>query len=172
MLKNWIEDNRLPAVRIGRRVRVRRVDLDRMLAQGATAAAPDPAPAAPAEALSELADARQRARALLNRRSATRRPELAEGLQQLTDAVATALDLFADEPSSPPSAAKRPRRRPALQTTEPAHREDLGERLTGAKPAVSTRQPLARRGRWPLVEARRNPDVAHAGRIGHPPRHW
>jgi Helix-turn-helix domain len=35
-LRNWIDDGKLPAVRIGRRVRVRRVDLDRVLAQGAT----------------------------------------------------------------------------------------------------------------------------------------
>src|SRR5438270_11119050 len=36
-VRNWIDDGRLSAVRIGRRVRVRRVDLDRILAQGATA---------------------------------------------------------------------------------------------------------------------------------------
>jgi excisionase family DNA binding protein len=33
-LRNWIDQGQLPAVRIGRRVRVRRADLDRILAQG------------------------------------------------------------------------------------------------------------------------------------------
>ena len=33
-VRNWIDQGRLPAVRIGRRVRVRRADLDRVLAQG------------------------------------------------------------------------------------------------------------------------------------------
>lgn len=35
-LRNWIDRGDLPAVRIGRRVRVRRTDLERILAQGQT----------------------------------------------------------------------------------------------------------------------------------------
>jgi excisionase family DNA binding protein len=35
-VRNWIDQGTLPAVRIGRRVRVRRTDLDRVLAEGAT----------------------------------------------------------------------------------------------------------------------------------------
>jgi excisionase family DNA binding protein len=33
-VRNYIDQGRLPAVRIGRRVRVRRADVDRMLAEG------------------------------------------------------------------------------------------------------------------------------------------
>jgi excisionase family DNA binding protein len=36
-LRNWIDRGELPAVRIGRRVRVRRSDLEQLLAQGQTA---------------------------------------------------------------------------------------------------------------------------------------
>ena len=42
-LRNWIERGDLPAVRIGRRVRVRRSDLERVLTEGQTArSAPEP----------------------------------------------------------------------------------------------------------------------------------
>ena len=37
-VRNWIDQGSLPAVRVGRRVRIRRADLDRLLAQGATRA--------------------------------------------------------------------------------------------------------------------------------------
>jgi excisionase family DNA binding protein len=33
-IRNWIDREELPAVRVGRRVRVRRVDVDKMLAKG------------------------------------------------------------------------------------------------------------------------------------------
>jgi excisionase family DNA binding protein len=33
-VRNWIDQGSLPAVRVGRRVRIRRADLDRILAQG------------------------------------------------------------------------------------------------------------------------------------------
>jgi excisionase family DNA binding protein len=101
-VRNWIDQGSLPAVRVGRRVRVRRSDLDRILAQGATAASdPRPAAVAPAEAIEQLAQALDRAHRLLRRRSAVRRAELAEGLQELADAVETALQLLSNQ-SSPP----------------------------------------------------------------------
>src|SRR5450755_314071 len=103
-LRNWIDAGSLPAVRIGRRVRVRRVDLERVLAQGTSGADPrEPSPAAsatPMEGREQLAQALERARRLLGRRSAARRAELADGLQELTDAVAAALTLLSDNSSS------------------------------------------------------------------------
>jgi excisionase family DNA binding protein len=101
-LRNWIDAGSLPAVRIGRRVRVRRTDLDRILAQSTTAAPePPPSPVAPHEALEPLAQALERSQRLLGRRSAARRAELAEGLQELTDAVATALQMLSDDSGAP-----------------------------------------------------------------------
>lgn len=35
-VRNWIDQGSLPAVRVGRRVRIRRSDLERVLEQGAT----------------------------------------------------------------------------------------------------------------------------------------
>jgi excisionase family DNA binding protein len=100
-IRNWIEAGSLPAVRVGRRVRIRRADLNRLLAQGTTATAqPQPATArttTPADAVQQLCHALERARRLLGRRSATRRAELAEGLQDLTDAVATALQTLSED---------------------------------------------------------------------------
>jgi hypothetical protein len=101
-VRNWIDQGRLPAVRIGRRVRIRRADLDRLLAQGTTAAVePHPVTVAPTDALEQLGQALERARRLLGRRSATRRVELADGLQELTDAVAAALHTLADDSGQP-----------------------------------------------------------------------
>jgi hypothetical protein len=51
-----------------------------------------PAIVLPAEPLEQLALAPHRARQLLGRRSPTRRAELAEALEALADAVATALE--------------------------------------------------------------------------------
>ena len=39
-VRNWIDQGSLPAVRVGRRVRIRRSDLERILAEGATNAPP------------------------------------------------------------------------------------------------------------------------------------
>ena len=36
-VRNWIDQGSLPAVRVGRRVRIRRSDFDRLIAQSATA---------------------------------------------------------------------------------------------------------------------------------------
>jgi excisionase family DNA binding protein len=38
-VRNWIEQGSLPAVRVGRRVRIRRSDLERVLEEGATTGA-------------------------------------------------------------------------------------------------------------------------------------
>ena len=103
-VRNWIDQDKLPAVRIGRRVRVRRVDLDRVLAQGATVEVePQPSMVAPAEAIEQLTQALERTRRLLDRLSGARRAELVEGLRQLTEAVAAAVQALSDE-SSPPTA--------------------------------------------------------------------
>ena len=76
-LRNWIDDGKLPAVRIGRRVRVRRVDLDRVLAQGVTVEIePQASMVAPAEAIEQLTQALDRAGRLLDRLSGARRAEL------------------------------------------------------------------------------------------------
>ncbi len=39
-VRNWIDQGSLPAVRVGRRVRIRRSDFDRLLAESYTAGAP------------------------------------------------------------------------------------------------------------------------------------
>jgi excisionase family DNA binding protein len=102
-IRNYIDQGSLPAVRIGRRVRVRRTDLDRILAQGMTVAPAPPSlppPATPVDARALLAGGIERAHRLLGRRSAARRSELAEGLQDLTDTVAAVMVLLAEEPAS------------------------------------------------------------------------
>lgn len=43
-VRNWIDQGSLPALRVGRRVRIRRSDLERVLAAGATS--PESSPAA------------------------------------------------------------------------------------------------------------------------------
>lgn len=43
-VRNWIDQGSLPALRVGRRVRIRRSDLERVLAKGATKVPPPPAP--------------------------------------------------------------------------------------------------------------------------------
>jgi excisionase family DNA binding protein len=99
-VRNWIDDHQLPAVRIGRRVRVRRADLEEMLARGATVPSPSsPPPVAAGEMIAELGPALERAQRLLGRRSATRRAELAQGLQELSDALAVALRALSDDAS-------------------------------------------------------------------------
>ena len=91
-IRNWIDQGSLPAVRIGRRVRVRRTDIDRMLAEGATVATePKASGVAPDNARERLEQALERARQLLGRGTAARRSELAAGLQELSDSVAAAL---------------------------------------------------------------------------------
>ena len=100
-VRNWIDRGELPAVRVGRRVRVRRVDLDTILAKGATATLSSAVPGR-AESGQEmlrlaragLTRAYDDASQLLGRRSAVRRAELAQGLQELAQAVAVAIDLL------------------------------------------------------------------------------
>jgi excisionase family DNA binding protein len=43
-VRNWIDQGSLPAIRMGRRVRIRRSDFDRVVAASATTASPAPAP--------------------------------------------------------------------------------------------------------------------------------
>src|SRR5438105_3944901 len=45
-VRNWIDQGSLPALRVGRRVRIRRSDLERVLAEGSTAAARQKGPSA------------------------------------------------------------------------------------------------------------------------------
>jgi excisionase family DNA binding protein len=40
-VRNWIDQGSLPALRVGRRVRIRRSDLNRLLDEGYTGARPD-----------------------------------------------------------------------------------------------------------------------------------
>jgi hypothetical protein len=76
---------------------VPRTELDRLLAQGATAiVAAQPTTAGPAEATGILAEALERANRLLGRRSAARRAELAQGLQGLSEAVEAAIHMLSD----------------------------------------------------------------------------
>lgn len=101
-VRNWIDLGQLPAVRIGRRVRIRRSDLDRVLVQGATVELePQARVVAPAEAIEQLTEALERGRRLLARLSGARRADLTEGLQQLTEAVAAALQALSDEENLP-----------------------------------------------------------------------
>jgi len=46
-VRNWIDQRVLPAIRVGRRVRIRRADLDRMLAEGSTSVGSSPASPGP-----------------------------------------------------------------------------------------------------------------------------
>lgn len=62
---------------------------------------PRPSSATPADTRDQLAHALQQAQRLLGRRSAARRVELAEGLQQLSDAVATAVRRLSDGSAAP-----------------------------------------------------------------------
>jgi excisionase family DNA binding protein len=41
-VRNWIDQGSLPALRVGRRVRIRRSDLERLLDEGRTARPPSP----------------------------------------------------------------------------------------------------------------------------------
>jgi excisionase family DNA binding protein len=53
-VRNWIDQGRLPALRIGRRVRVRRSDLEQLLNASYAGAHPaDPAPSTTAQAFWE-----------------------------------------------------------------------------------------------------------------------
>ena len=80
-------------------VRVPRAEMDRVLAQGAsTTAEPRASAVASDQPDEQLSQALERAQRALGRRSAARRAELAEGLQELADAVAATL-----APLDPPS---------------------------------------------------------------------
>jgi excisionase family DNA binding protein len=46
-VRNWIDQGSLPAIKVGRRVRIRRSDFDRMIANGASASEASRAASAP-----------------------------------------------------------------------------------------------------------------------------
>ena len=48
-VRNWIDQGSLPALRVGRRVRIRHSDFQRLIADGATARAAPPPPSPSAE---------------------------------------------------------------------------------------------------------------------------
>ena len=103
-VRNWIDSAALPAVRIGRRVRVRRADMERVLAEGLTApAAPEPRPPGLDQAREELTQALEDARRLLRKSGAVRRADLADGLLELADAVGAALARLAEASREPAS---------------------------------------------------------------------
>ena len=102
-VRNWIDQGKLPAVRIGRRVRVRRTDIDRMLADGATVAAePEASEVGSGEPRDQLERALERAQRLLRRQTAARRGELAVGLQELSDSVEAALRAWPQDSGQDP----------------------------------------------------------------------
>jgi excisionase family DNA binding protein len=101
-IRNWIDQGSLRAVRVGaRRVRVLRSDLDRVLAEGATAAAvEDRAGGDPVgEVRRRLDPAVQRARDAL---AGDRKSELAAALSALADAAEQAIAILEQAASSPP----------------------------------------------------------------------
>lgn len=86
---------------MGRRVRVRRAELDRVLAQGSTVPIePEPPTVVPAEVVEELTRALERARRLLGRVSGARRADLLKALQDLADDVAAAVLALSDDSSA------------------------------------------------------------------------
>jgi excisionase family DNA binding protein len=101
-VRNWIDRGQLRAVRLGaRRVRVLRSDLDRLLAEGATA--PAPADQAPTDSLGEIRErldlALQNARGAL---AAGRKSDLAAALSALVDAAEQAIATLEQSVSDPP----------------------------------------------------------------------
>ncbi len=80
-IRNWIDADKLSAVRIGRRVRVKRVDLEAMLAR---ASAPSPPAPPPAENAGVTLEDRVAA-ALASGLSSEERAELAGRLRALAD---------------------------------------------------------------------------------------
>jgi hypothetical protein len=80
---------------------VPRAELDRLLAQGNTAAAPEPTTPRPDEPTEILAEALERANRMLTRRSHARRAELAQGLQDLAEAVDAALHMLVQSSGGP-----------------------------------------------------------------------
>ena len=101
-IRNWIDQGSLRAVRVGaRRVRVLRSDLDRVLAEGATApAVEDRAGGDPVgEVRRRLDPAVQRARDAL---AGDRKSELAAALSALADGAEQAIAILERAASSPP----------------------------------------------------------------------
>jgi excisionase family DNA binding protein len=97
-IRNWIDQGRLPALKIGRRVRIRRSELDRVLDDGViSVAAPDEA-SGPGSGREELVEAIEQGRRVLDRQDADRR-ELAAALRAVVDAALIALHGPPDPPN-------------------------------------------------------------------------
>jgi excisionase family DNA binding protein len=99
-VRNWIDQGRLPAVRVGRRVRVRQADIDYLLTQGAQGARNAPL-ALQSDTAETPADIRKRVRQTLQGPLKHAQQLLAGGtedLEDLTDAVARLLQLVREEP--------------------------------------------------------------------------
>jgi excisionase family DNA binding protein len=105
-VRNWIDQGRLRAVRVGRRVRVRRTDLDHLVSEGATVAGdpPEAAPQVSADSRDQFARAVQSARDVLGRLSAARRSELAVALHELVQAGDQLLHALDADPGHTPTA--------------------------------------------------------------------
>jgi excisionase family DNA binding protein len=104
-VRNWIDQGQLRAVRVGRRVRVRRADFDDLVSAGATLAdPPEHAPELSADSRDQFARAVQRSRDVLGRLSAARRSELAVALQNLVQAGDELLHALDAQPGHTPTA--------------------------------------------------------------------
>ena len=115
-IRNWIDAGSLPAVRVGRRVRIKRSDLDRIVAAGYQGAAAEPSGAEPAGPSAEdfwsgepvgaadpdpdLEAASAAAEALAARRASDGEPGTAAGAAAGPD-PGTATEPDADAPAPP-----------------------------------------------------------------------
>jgi excisionase family DNA binding protein len=85
-IRNWIDNGQVPVARIRRRVRIRRIELERKLALGNMKAEPT-RPARESGWLAALALAVAQARALLERPCPASPAELAKALREVTNAA-------------------------------------------------------------------------------------
>ena len=106
-VRNWIDAGSLPAVRVGRRVRIRRSDFERVLEAGSTVAGPPTGPSAvdfwsgkPVGAAELDPDAPKQSSAVA--------AEFDPGAPEQSSAVAAELDPDAPEQSSAVAAASGP----------------------------------------------------------------
>jgi excisionase family DNA binding protein len=83
-VRNWIDAGKLPAVRVGRRVRVRQSEFEQFIAAGETAAAREPQDASPGD--DQTAELRERVSIAIADANAA--------LEQDDDRLASSLDLL------------------------------------------------------------------------------
>jgi excisionase family DNA binding protein len=123
-VRNWIDDRQLRAVRIGRRVRVARSDVERALDRGATMPIDPGSPTVvPAEVIEELAQALEPARELLAHVTGARRADVVKALEDLADAVSTAVTALAEDSNTP-----------AVDGEEPGAEEETADQATPEEP--------------------------------------